>query len=59
MEKTTLKERASKRIEEWKKDVDHLKGQLEHTKEESKETFEKQKKSMMWIDFFFQDGAER
>lgn len=47
----TLKERAAKRLTEWKKDVDQLKNQLEHTKEESKETFEKQKKSMVkWID---------
>lgn len=51
MENVTLRERASEKIEEWKKDVEQLKNQLQHTTEEAKESFENQKVALgKWTD---------
>lgn len=51
MEKITLKTRATKKIEAWKKEVEQLKNQLQHNTEEAKTSFEKQKSNLLkWTD---------
>jgi len=47
MDKITLKDRISKKVEDWKKDIDQIEDQLEHSQEEAKIAFEKQKEKLL------------
>ena len=47
----TIKERVSKKVEDWKEDIEQIEDQLEHTGENVKDAFEQQKAKLShWIE---------